>query len=267
MSHSKVRKRDIRSIEDVYALPDDALLALAQTVPFYHTIDIGNGVTLEGSYDHRPTIASYHFPDVRGKKVLDVGRASGYFSFLFERMGAREVVATDLPPDRSKNVAGLANAAPAHGPAGRLDFFIPHALLKSTVKPVWADVSEIRPEVVGTGFDVVFVGSLLVHLADPMGSLHRIRQVMAPGGVCIVANPIGSAEHLLSYVFRKPVATLMGTDSKTAWWVPNIACLKLMCLRAGFSRVELKTRNLLLRRRKRSSVRHAVVHAWPGPGS
>ena len=94
------------------------------------------------------------------------------------------------------------------------------------------------------------VGSLLVHLTDPIGS------------VCIIANPIGNAEHLLSYVVKRPMATLMGLESKTAWWVPNIACLKLMCRRAGFSRVELKTRNLPLPR-KRSYVRHAVVHAWP----
>jgi hypothetical protein len=65
-------------------------------------------------------------------------------------------------------------------------------------------------------------------------------------------------------VIRRPIATLSGTESKTAWWAPNIACLKLMCLRAGFSRVELKTRNLPLRRRKqRSLVRHVVVHARP----
>jgi SAM-dependent methyltransferase len=193
--------------------------------------------------------------------VLDVGRASGFFSFLFERMGAREVVAADLPPDRSKNLAGL-DAAGTEDAVGRLDFFFPHALLQSTVKPVWADVADIGPDVVGTGYDVAFVGSLLVHLTDPIGSLTRVRKVMKPDGVCIIANPIGNAEHLLSYVVKRPMATLMGLESKTAWWVPNIACLKLMCRRAGFSRVELKTRKLPLPR-KRSYVRHAVVHAWP----
>lgn len=256
-----IRKKDIRSIEDVYALPEEKLLKLAKTVSFYHTIDIREGVTLQGSYDHRQCVAAYHFPDLRGKKVLDVGRASGFFSFLFERMGASEVVATDLPPDRPKNIAGLDHVS-HHGPAGRLDFFIPHALLKSSVKPLWTDVADLGPDVVGSGYDVAFVGSLLVHLADPMGSLRRIRTVMKPDGVCIVANPIGNWEHLLSHIVTRPMATLMGIESKTAWWVPNIACLKLMCLRAGFSRVELKTRNLPLPR-KRSYVRHAVVHAWP----
>jgi SAM-dependent methyltransferase len=232
-------------------------------VPFYHTIEIRDGVTIEGRYDHRPFVKAYHFPDVRGKRVLDIGRASGFFSSLFERMGAAEVVASDLPPDTPKNLLGFDRTL-GDQTLGRLDFFIPHALLKSRVKPVWLDVSQIGPETVGTDFDVVFVGSLLVHLADPMGSLSAIRKVMAPDGVCVIANPIWRAEHLLSYVIRRPIATLSGTESKTAWWAPNIACLKLMCLRAGFSRVELKTRNLPLRRRKqRSLVRHVVVHARP----
>ncbi len=256
-----IRARDIRSIQDLYALSDAKLVELARHVRFYHTIDIRDGITIEGSYDHRPFVPQYHFPDLRGKKVLDVGRASGFFSFLFERMGAREVVAIELPPDRSKNLSGLDRAS-VDETVGRLDFFIPHALLKSDVKPVWLDVSEVSPETVGSGYDVVFIGSLLIHLADPMGSLSRVRGVMAPGGVCVIANPIGYAEHLLSYVVRKPIAALSTTASKTAWWLPNIACLKLMCLRAGFAHVELKTRNLPLRRRKkRSLVRHAVVHA------
>ncbi|NOT28605.1 MAG: hypothetical protein HOP16_21195 [Acidobacteria bacterium] len=236
---------------------------MSRRVRFYHTIDIREGLTLPGRYDHRPFVNAYGFPDVRGKSVLDVGRASGFFSFHFERAGAQSVVAIDLPPDRQKNVVGL-DQGDAGADVGRLDFFLPHALLKSAVKPLWLDVADISPETVGTGYDLAFVGSLLIHLADPMGVLSKVRKVMAPDGVCVIANPIGRAEHILSYVIRKPLATLVGTDSKTAWWLPNIACLKLMCLRAGFSRVELKTRNLPLRRRNgRSLVRHAVVHAWP----
>ena len=258
-----IRARDVRSIEELYTLPDETLLQLARSVRFYHTIDIRDGITLRGSYDHRPFVGSYHFPDLTGKKVLDVGRASGFFSFLFERMGAREVVALDLPPNTQKNIPGLDRAADGQT-VGRLDFFVAHALLRSRVKPIWLDVADISPDAVGSGYDVAFVGSVLCHLADPMGTLSRIRRVLSPDGICIIANPISPKEHLLSFIIRKPIAVLSGTDSPTSWWTPNIACLKLMCVRAGFKRVELKTRNLPLRRKKKHSlVRHAVVHARP----
>jgi 2-polyprenyl-3-methyl-5-hydroxy-6-metoxy-1,4-benzoquinol methylase len=59
------------------------------------------------------------------------------------------------------------------------------------VEPVWANATEISEARVGAGYDIVFVGSLLVHLADPIGCLARIKQVLKPGGVCIIANPIG----------------------------------------------------------------------------
>jgi hypothetical protein len=45
---------------------------------------------------------AYGFPDVHGKRVIDIGRASGFFSFEFERRGAAQVVAVDMPPTRQK---------------------------------------------------------------------------------------------------------------------------------------------------------------------
>ena len=255
-----IRPDQIESIDELYRLSDADLIALSRKVSFYHTVEIGNGVVMRGHYDHRPALAAYRFPDVAGKRVLDVGRASGFFSFLFERMGAAHVTAVDLPPSRAKNTAGFEPLS-SEG-VGRLDFFICHALLRSKVEPVWADAAEVSEATVGAGFDVAFVGSLLVHLADPISCLARIRQVMKPGGVCIIANPIGRFDHILSYVIRRPTARLAPSSKRTSWWIPNIPCLMEIPRRAGFTDVELVSRSVLLRRQKpRSSVRHAVIHA------
>src|SRR5262245_59022582 len=63
---------------------------------WYHCIDLGNGIVTDGDYDMTQYLAHYGFPDdLHGKRVLDVGRASGFFSFEFERRGA-DVTATEI---------------------------------------------------------------------------------------------------------------------------------------------------------------------------
>src|SRR2546425_10106567 len=173
VARRSIRPEQVPSIEALYRLSDSDLIALSRKVSFYHTVDVGNGVVIHGHYDHRSVVSAYRFPDVAGKRVLDVGRGSGFFSFLFEQMGAAHVTALDLPPSSAKNTVGL--QATLQESPGRLGFFICHALLRSKVEPVWADATEISEASVGAGYDIVFVGSLLVHLADPIGCLARIK--------------------------------------------------------------------------------------------
>ncbi|MFH4351513.1 hypothetical protein WAJ70_20705, partial [Acinetobacter baumannii] len=76
--------------------------------PFwYHTIDVVPGVTTPGWFDLRPVVDLLPWPDVRGKRCLDIGTYDGYLAFELERRGASEVVAVDVedhllwdwPPD------------------------------------------------------------------------------------------------------------------------------------------------------------------------
>src|SRR5262245_29064139 len=83
---------------------------------WYHTIDLGDGLVTPGDYDYRYALPLYKFPaDMRGMNVLDVGSATGFFAFEFERRGAK-VVSVDLPSmtewdiantDREKELQGL----------------------------------------------------------------------------------------------------------------------------------------------------------------
>src|SRR5690349_11667558 len=76
---------------------DKDVAALISTVPWYHSIDMGDGIVTPGHYDHRPYLHYYGIPEnLSGKKVIDIGAASGFFSFECERRGA-QVTATDLP--------------------------------------------------------------------------------------------------------------------------------------------------------------------------
>ena len=64
---------------------------------WYHTIDLPHALVTPGLYDFRATVSAFHFPeDMRGATVLDVGSATGFFAFEFERRGAK-VVSVELP--------------------------------------------------------------------------------------------------------------------------------------------------------------------------
>src|SRR3954463_16061916 len=72
-------------------------LADASRYYWYHAVDLGDGLVTPGIYDYRETISHFGFPEnMSGMTVLDVGSATGFFAFEFERRGAR-VVSTELP--------------------------------------------------------------------------------------------------------------------------------------------------------------------------
>lgn len=63
---------------------------------WYHSVDLGNGVIVDGDYDIREVLLHYRFPErMDGMDVLGVGRGSRFFAFEFERRGAA-VTATDI---------------------------------------------------------------------------------------------------------------------------------------------------------------------------
>jgi tRNA (mo5U34)-methyltransferase len=67
-----------------------------EQVPFWwHSIPI-DGLTTPGTVSpERQREFTRHWPDVRGKTVLDIGAYDGYFSFEAEARGASRVVALD----------------------------------------------------------------------------------------------------------------------------------------------------------------------------
>jgi hypothetical protein len=94
------------SPSDLRSLSREELIALVDDVPWYHTIDLGDGIVTKGTYDLRPVLDQYGFPaDLHGKRVLDIGRASGFFSFELERRGA-DVTSTELGSLLDKDYVG-----------------------------------------------------------------------------------------------------------------------------------------------------------------
>ena len=64
-----------------------------ESIPWFHSIDLGDGVVTEGASEIQ--IPEEQFPSFAGRSVLDIGAWDGYYSFMAERLGARRVVALD----------------------------------------------------------------------------------------------------------------------------------------------------------------------------
>jgi tRNA (mo5U34)-methyltransferase len=152
-------------------MPDDPRLD-----GWYHTIELGPGTTTRGQYDHRPILSAYGIPrSLEGKRVLDVGTADGFFAFEMERRGAAEVVALDITSwDEVDVLPGVEVGEREWTSAANFEFA--HAARRSSVRHVGCNVYDLSPEVAGE-FDVVFCGSLLLHLQNPIKALCNIRSV------------------------------------------------------------------------------------------
>lgn len=226
---------------------------------WYHSIDLGGGLVTPGDYDFRDRLSDYPFPaNMSGVTALDVGSATGFFAFEFERRGA-DVTSVDLPSighwdliwsDRAKlipellhghavsNVAELDHAH-MHGP-----FNFCHKLRNSRVKRCLSRIYDLTPEKLGREqFDFVFLGDILGHLFSPLAALNALA-------------PLCRKEMVISLdLDTLPGATLTygggerrETDGRS-WFRPNWEATRQMLLRVGFRKVERVGQSRILVRR------------------
>jgi len=213
----------------------------AAAYSWYHTIDLGDGVTADGQYDHRGLLEHYGLPaDLTGRSALDVGPAHGFFAFEIEARGADRVVTAELPRwsahDGSESLRATFEKE-GHDDRyedylhGALDFAI--AARGSRVEQVHCNVYDLDPAVIGT-FDLVFCASMLLHVTDPLRALYAIRGVCSD--TAIIATTVDVPR--LRRLGRVPRAHFVGQRDGQTFWEPNLACLRAWALAAGFARVE-----------------------------
>jgi tRNA (mo5U34)-methyltransferase len=234
-----------------------ALSTQVARLPWYHTLELGDGVVTQGMFDHRPVIDHYGLPaDLSGLRCLDVGTMDGFWAFELERRGAAEVTALDLEdPEALDWPASIrAEAVKALDESKADRFALARDALGSRVRRVGRSVYDLGPDL-GT-FDLVFCGDLLVHLKDPVTAVERLRSVCE--GRAIVCNPIKR----FRFAERRAMAELDGVGEFT-WWVTNLTGLVQVARAAGFARVEAREPfELPFRGEGRWKGLRGVVHAY-----
>ena len=245
---------------------------------WYHTIDLGNGLVTPGEYDYRSKIAQFKFPaDMKGMNVLDIGSATGFFAFEFEKRGAN-VVSVELPSVadwdmptgetrdttlkalmdhfRVSSIEALTHRE-LHGP-----FEFCRKALNSNVKRCYSTIYDLTQEKLGVdGFDLVFIGDVLIHIFSPLKALATVAPLCR--GTLILAQDIANV-----YEDRVPVMQLyMGGDdlhgrgSVRSWWTPNKLCVDQMLKRVGFKTVSVAGHHTGTARSEGFSWSRTVIHA------
>lgn len=201
---------------------------------WYHTMELAPGVVTPGWFDLRPILEKMPWPDLRGKRCLEVGPYDGHLSFEMERRGAADVVAADIGspwdwdwPRRSRKQGPEAVAAISGERTGQ-GFAIARSALGSSAERVEINAYDLSPETVGT-FDFVLCGSLMLHLRDPVRALEAIRGICQ--GQFLSAETIDPVLTLLQG--SRPAARLRGGEL-CQWWIPNPAGHRSMLEAAGF---------------------------------
>ena len=149
-----------------------------------------------------------------------------------ERRGAAEVIAIDILDPRRwdwpANSTDEVVAALGERKRGGAGFELAREALGSAVERRELSVYDLDPDEVGS-FDFVYVGSLLLHLRDPVRALAAVRSVCR--GEAVIVDAIDLPKTLLYR--RQPVATLDGRG-RPWWWKPNLAGLARLAEAAGF---------------------------------
>jgi len=209
------------------------LRAEVAKLDWYHTLELAPGVVTPGWFDHRSILHQIPLPDsLAGMRCLDVGTFNGHWAFELERRGAAEVVAVDvLDPARWDWPLGSDPSAIAEISKRMEDgngFELAKAALSSSVTRHDCSVYDLKPEQFGV-FDLVYVGSLLVHLRDPVRALEAVRSVC--GGSVVLVDGIDLP--LTLKASRTPAFRFDGAG-RPWWFTANLVGLARIVESAGF---------------------------------
>ncbi len=217
---------------------------------FYHTMEVpGHGV-IEGKWDLRGDVDSYlgRVP-LQGKRVLEIGTASGFVCFSMEQRGA-EVVAFDLGPDQPPDLVPRAGVdLRKHSQAARRlierlhnAYWFCHRCFGSRARVVHGSAYAV-PEAIGP-VDVATFGSVLLHLRDPFLALSSALRLTRQ--TAIVTDLLGERSRLKQWVIGRAAGpsmwflpTASGDRQMTSWWqfTPRIIKAFLAVLGFGDTRV------------------------------
>jgi tRNA (mo5U34)-methyltransferase len=204
---------------------------------WYHTFDLPGGVVTPGYFDLRNVPAQLPFPaSLVGKRCLDAASADGFFAFEMARRGG-DVVSVDLADTALQDWQGPpgVNEFRRQGSGrARRAFEVVREALALDVERVSLSVYDICPELLGT-FDYVFMGNVMLHLADPGRAARALRSVTRPAGEFLSFEAVTL---FLSLVAPDSPLAQLWEDDEPRWWTPNMAAHRRLVESGGFEVIE-----------------------------
>lgn len=218
----------------ISARSDAELRDLIATRRWYHTIELRPGIVTPGWFDLRALAPTLPIPrDLSGQRALDAGTFEGFWALQLAARGA-DVTAIDIidprqwdwPVGSDEHVLAVLNERKQSGDG----FNVVAEELRTEVKRLELSVYDLDPARVGS-FDFAYVGSLLLHLRDPIRALERVRSVLGPSGQLLLVDAIDTE---LSLIHRHRAVAHLDGRGRPWWWRPNLAALKRFVEAAGF---------------------------------
>jgi SAM-dependent methyltransferase len=216
---------------------------------FYHSTDLPTSGPVDGSWDLRGKLDEYlGGVDFSGKRVLDVGCASGFLTFEMEKRGAVEIVSLDASSVRQINFLPVKGFWDAYegwvaGPqAGDLlrrmknSYWLTHRENDSKARAWYGDIYNI-PSNLGM-FDIVVLGQILVHLRDPVKALWETANRCADT-LIIAEGMVPADEPMMKFLSSAE------SGASAIWWHLSTGLYKVLLTMMGF---EIKSLNTALYR-------------------
>jgi SAM-dependent methyltransferase len=200
--------------------------------------------------------------DVRGKRVLDIGAASGFLTFEAERRGA-DVVSFDighggqqrLLPFQQKRYyrdhARWVAERTAHFEQWKNAYWLSHCLLNSRARAYYGDIHDLPPSL--GRFEVVIVGSVLEHVNDQISALTSISRVT--GETLVIATDLLDTEECVARF--EPRAS--NPDQDYTWWTYSLGTYREVLGMLGFAIERVTSANYHYTLLDTTALRYTIV--------
>lgn len=214
---------------------------------FYHSMNVPGHGEVTGEWDLRPNVAAYlGNTDFNGKRVLEIGPASGYLTNYMESQGA-DVVALDLPSDygwdivpRPQSKVEWMAERKRHMERLHNSFWYMHNATKSKAKVIYGKAVDL-PDEVGM-FDVSIMAGILLHSRDPIGIICRCGE-LAKDCIVITESIWGGQAQLNE---QQPTMTLIPSLQNTnldLWFLLSPKLIIQLLQVIGFKNISINTHN------------------------
>ena len=193
--------------------------------------------------------------DLSGMSVLDIGTGSGWFATWFEQHGADVTITDarglcdldifgrdhypDLASEKTTPDRVLSDGRPVYHSSCSKGFWIMKDILGLKAEFVNARVYDICPELFGgRKFDLVFMGSVLMHLRDPIGGLMAAHRVCKHRFIATSYMLPPESEQTVT-LMQALLETRKDLVDCVSWWVPNRRGLAYWLEAAGFEKFDI----------------------------